>query len=321
MLPDDGTRDPDSGWRRRCASCRSSSCPSEVVVPGLLDGLDNVNRLADQRLARGRRIALRVGLAPHALAARRAAAARLSPPLARTIAWHDGAADASLVVLKGYPRLSETFIAQEIRALEQRGLALAHLVAAPPDRQGSASGASARSRRRSPICRNISIRSRCACCAAWRQARRWPRLSRGARGPGSRSAGAIRTPNRGRRFGQACVLAAELPADVRPSARAFPAHAGLGRRATPRCMTGLPWSCSAHAKDIWTTPDWEKREKLARCRLGGDLHRAAAASICRRWRRPADKRRPGLSRPRSSRALPPRRTRRARGRRRLRRRR
>lgn len=25
-------------------------------------------------------------------------------------------------VLKGYPRLSETFIAQEIRALEQRGL-------------------------------------------------------------------------------------------------------------------------------------------------------------------------------------------------------
>jgi len=27
-------------------------------------------------------------------------------------------------------------------------------------------------------------------------------------------------------------------------------------------MTGLPWSCSAHAKDIWTIDDWEKREKL-----------------------------------------------------------
>ena len=27
-------------------------------------------------------------------------------------------------VLKGYPRLSETFIAQEIQALEQRGLAI-----------------------------------------------------------------------------------------------------------------------------------------------------------------------------------------------------
>jgi glycosyltransferase involved in cell wall biosynthesis len=30
-------------------------------------------------------------------------------------------------------------------------------------------------------------------------------------------------------------------------------------------MTGKPWSVSAHAKDIWTTPDWEKREKLAGC--------------------------------------------------------
>ncbi len=28
-------------------------------------------------------------------------------------------------------------------------------------------------------------------------------------------------------------------------------------------MTGIPWSTSAHAKDIWITPDWEKREKLA----------------------------------------------------------
>jgi glycosyltransferase involved in cell wall biosynthesis len=31
-------------------------------------------------------------------------------------------------------------------------------------------------------------------------------------------------------------------------------------------MRGLPWSGSAHAKDIWTTPDWEVREKLAACR-------------------------------------------------------
>jgi glycosyltransferase involved in cell wall biosynthesis len=30
-------------------------------------------------------------------------------------------------------------------------------------------------------------------------------------------------------------------------------------------LKGLAWSGSAHAKDIWTTPDWEKREKLASC--------------------------------------------------------
>jgi glycosyltransferase involved in cell wall biosynthesis len=27
-------------------------------------------------------------------------------------------------------------------------------------------------------------------------------------------------------------------------------------------MRGLPWSFSAHAKDIWTSPEWELREKL-----------------------------------------------------------
>ncbi len=30
-------------------------------------------------------------------------------------------------------------------------------------------------------------------------------------------------------------------------------------------ILGLPWSCSAHAKDIWTSPRWEIREKLADC--------------------------------------------------------
>ena len=28
-------------------------------------------------------------------------------------------------------------------------------------------------------------------------------------------------------------------------------------------ITGKPWSCSAHAKDIWTSPDWELRQNLA----------------------------------------------------------
>jgi glycosyltransferase involved in cell wall biosynthesis len=31
-------------------------------------------------------------------------------------------------------------------------------------------------------------------------------------------------------------------------------------------MRDLPWSGSAHAKDVWTTPAWEIREKLAHCR-------------------------------------------------------
>jgi glycosyltransferase involved in cell wall biosynthesis len=46
-------------------------------------------------------------------------------------------------------------------------------------------------------------------------------------------------------------------------------------------MRGLDWSVSAHAKDIWTTPDWEKRGKLASalwavtCTAAGRTHLAA----------------------------------------------
>jgi glycosyltransferase involved in cell wall biosynthesis len=60
------------------------------------------------------------------------------------------------------------------------------------------------------------------------------------------------------------VLAAELPQEV--------AHLHAHFLHTPASVTryaavlrGLAWSCSAHAKDIWTTPEWEKREKLAAC--------------------------------------------------------
>src|SRR5690606_21693834 len=70
------------------------------------------------------------------------------------------------------------------------------------------------------------------------------------------------TPNRVRRFGQAAVLAAELAGDIaRLHAHFLHTPASVARYAA--LMRGLGWSASAHAKDIWTTPEWEKREKLA----------------------------------------------------------
>ena len=57
MLPDDDARDP----RAMAAALRQlpqQAPPSAVVVPGLLDGLANVNRLARKWLERGRRAAL-----------------------------------------------------------------------------------------------------------------------------------------------------------------------------------------------------------------------------------------------------------------------
>jgi glycosyltransferase involved in cell wall biosynthesis len=73
------------------------------------------------------------------------------------------------------------------------------------------------------------------------------------------------TPNRGRRLGQALVLAAEMP----PGVRRVHAHylhtpASVARYAA--LLLDLPLSLSAHAKDVWTIPDWEKREKLAAAR-------------------------------------------------------
>jgi len=85
-----------------------------------------------------------------------------------------------------------------------------------------------------------------------------------------------------RRFGQALVLAHELPAAiVRLHAHFLHTPASVARYAA--MITGLSWSCSAHAKDIWTTPAWEKRRKLAdvdwltACTEAGRDHLAALA--------------------------------------------
>ena len=163
------------------------------------------------------------------------------------------------VFLKGYPRLSETFIAQEIAALEQRGLDL-ELVSLrhPTDRHRHPVHAQIKAKvrylpeylRDEPL-RVLSGWWRARRLAGYRAARAqfWADLKRD------------RTPNRVRRFGQACVAAAELPADIaRLHAHFLHTPASVARYAG--MMRGLPWSCSAHARDIWITPEWEKREKL-----------------------------------------------------------
>src|SRR5690606_38831619 len=65
-------------------------------------------------------------------------------------------------------------------------------------------------------------------------------------------------------FGQAAVLAAELEPDTAMIyAHFLHTPASVARYAA--IMRGLPWAVSAHAKDIWTSPEWEKAEKLADC--------------------------------------------------------
>ncbi len=159
-------------------------------------------------------------------------------------------------ILKGYPRLSETFIAQEIRALERLGLDIAIFSLRHPTDTGV-----------HPIHGEIVAPVHYLPEYLHREPLRVWRAWRAFRGkPGHGAAlttwlGDLRrdfTRNRVRRFGQALVLAHELPAGVdRLHAHFLHTPASVARYAS--LLTGLPWSASAHAKDVWTTPGWEVR--------------------------------------------------------------
>jgi glycosyltransferase involved in cell wall biosynthesis len=166
------------------------------------------------------------------------------------------------VVVKGYPRLSETFIAQEILGLERRGLALTVVSLRHPTDPAV-----------HPIHGQIQAavlylpeylhQEPMRVLRAWRSVRRWPTYD-ATRRLWLRDLRRDRTTNRGRRFGQALVLAHELPAEV-GLLYAHYLHTPASVTRYAAVLRGLPWCASAHAKDIWTTPPWEKAEKLREC--------------------------------------------------------
>ena len=172
------------------------------------------------------------------------------------------AAGVIAVVLKGYPRLSETFIAQELHALEERGVPLAlYSLRHPTDRATHP----IHDEIRAPVVYlpEYLYREPLRVFRGWLASRRLPGYRR-ALATWWRDLSRDRTANRIRRLGQAFVLAAELPANV-VALHAHFLHTPASVTRYAALLRGLPWSCSAHAKDIWTTPEWEKREKLADC--------------------------------------------------------
>ncbi len=163
------------------------------------------------------------------------------------------------VVLKGYPRLSETFIAQELLGLEKRGLRFRlYSLRLPYDPTTH------------PVHAEIAApvaylpeylwRAPLRVWRGWRRARHLPGYAP-ARRRFLRDLDRDRTPNRIRRFGQACVLAAEMPADIACLYAHF-LHTPASVTRYAATMRGLPFVVSAHAKDIWTTPNWEIAEKI-----------------------------------------------------------
>lgn len=168
------------------------------------------------------------------------------------------------VVVKGYPRLSETFIAQEILALERRGIEMVIVsLRRPTDRFTHPIHAEIRS----PVLYLPEYLHDAPgrVLRAWKAARRLPGYPR-ARSMWLADLARDRTRNRVRRFGQALVLAAEAGHLGAIHAHFLHTPASVARYAST--MLGVGWSFSAHAKDVWTTPEWEKREKLAGARFG-----------------------------------------------------
>jgi glycosyltransferase involved in cell wall biosynthesis len=166
------------------------------------------------------------------------------------------------IVVKGYPRLSETFIAQEIRALEKRGIELCIFSLRHPYDPAS-----------HPIHDEIEAAVhylpeyahdgplRIAAAAlqlCWRPGF-WRALP---------SFGADLwhepTRNRMRRFAQALVLAAEMPASVTHYYVHF-MHTPASVCHYAAIINRQSFSISAHAKDIWTIPEREIRKKLKAC--------------------------------------------------------
>lgn len=182
------------------------------------------------------------------------------------------------MVVKGYPRLSETFIAQELLALQDGGIPFEiWSLRRPTDKHVH------------PMHKRIKAPVRYLPEYLYREPRRVLKaLGWAFRQPRfkllltlfRRDLGRDFSANRGRRFGQALVMARELPADIQ--------HLHVHYLHTPASvvryaalLTGRTWSFSAHAKDIWTTPDWEKREKIADSLWGVTCTRVGAEHLKR----------------------------------------
>ena len=199
------------------------------------------------------------------------------------------------VVVKGYPRLSETFIAQEILALEARGVSLEiWSLRRPTDRAVH------------PMHKRIAapvtylpeylyqepVRVLRGLLWSLRQPNVWP-LTRAfwrdlRRDP---------TPSRLRRLGQAFVMAREMPESVETYPRALPAYARLGsplRRAADGAQLDLLGTRQGHLDHAGLGKTGEARRRG----VGRDLHRAgrgaseragartALRRACLSWPRP-----------------------------------
>lgn len=182
------------------------------------------------------------------------------------------------VVMKGWPRLSETFIAQELALLEARGWRF-EIWALRRPHDGKThplhDQVTASAHYLPEYLHRAPLRVALGLIDGLGRRRFWPAFRaflRDLRRDFSR--------NRVRRFGQALVLARELPLEARALYVHF-MHTPASAARYAALLRDIPWAFSAHAKDIWTTEDWEKREKLADASFAATCTAYGAAELRR----------------------------------------
>ncbi len=172
------------------------------------------------------------------------------------------------MILKGYPRISETFIAHEIRLLEEAGLAI-RILSMRPGREAIAH----------PVVRAIRARVDYLPETFLPHAPRllFRNLILGLRRPRRYAAGLGLALKRLRRSGNPASLRHFLQAGwlverLLPGSgivhlHAHFAHSPASVALYAAALAALPFSFTAHAKDIYTTDPAQLREKIARARF------------------------------------------------------
>jgi glycosyltransferase involved in cell wall biosynthesis len=173
------------------------------------------------------------------------------------------------IVVKGFPRLSETFVARELCGLEARGLTFSLHALRQPGKDATLVENNVRAMPQylpeylhdapADVLRAfVAARQLPGFGTAW-QAFRTDLASEFARA-------------RVRRFGQACVLVQQMPRSVRHIHAHF-THSPSSVARYAALLRGITFSMSAHAKDIWTAPPWDLERKLSE---------AAFVTVCNR---------------------------------------
>jgi glycosyltransferase involved in cell wall biosynthesis len=172
------------------------------------------------------------------------------------------------MILKGYPRISETFISNEILLLERLGFSV-RIFSMRPGRESFTHESVARIRARVDYLPETFLRNAHRLigrnlCLLIRTPRRY------AAGLAVLRRRYLRTRNPAslRHFLQAgWLVEVRLPASGVVHLHAHFAHSPTSVALYAAALSGLPFSFTAHAKDIYTTDPEQLREKIARARF------------------------------------------------------